>query len=391
MFTATVIKTINIRIGEASSRATLYTTLEKGSTLNIRHAIRGQSIEHNDIWYVLDNGHFAWSGGIQASSNIPLIIDKYILVTADDYGIYDEIDNGVEWALKNGWINSVAVLVNNDELENESRLVRLRDFLERNHLTDRVHVGLHFTIASGKPLSKKLRYLTNSNGFFKHFWLIHDGYRKGHYLEEVGKEFELQLEKFKKVFGTPDHITSHFDVLSYNEAFLNLTLKRAHLLSTSMRSLNYIPYGKRIGMDIITTADIMSARETERCIKKYELANQTIISVPDSSIVDHYGPPGFIPVWNYYRRSRKKQEDVSKWIDDFKTDDTQTTEIVYHLIQHEAISQRAFVRKFREKYNEYPGLHPNYFDGRVAEMMSLEAKRPWESYNYNLKFKPKTL
>ncbi|WKV11530.1 ChbG/HpnK family deacetylase [Marivirga harenae] len=379
----------NVRVGRPTKSAPLHSTIEKGSTLQVRHAIKGQALEGNDIWYVLDNGNLVWSGGFHASSEIPMIRTKYILATADDYGIYDEIDTGIEYALKNGWINSVAVLVNKHKAGKLDRLFRLQNFLEQHSLKNKVHVGLHFTIASGKPLATNLNSIVNNHGFFKAFWLIHDGYQRNPYLKEVKDEFQMQLEKFQKVFGRPDHISSHFDVLSYNEAFLNLSMQHADILPSAIRSLNYLPYGKRIGMDFITTADIMSARETDKYIKQYEFANQTTINVPDSSIVDHYGPPGFMPVWNYDRQKSKKQHDLSKWIEHFNNDDSRVAEIVFHLIQHEPVSQRAFVRKFRAEQQGYPGLKPNYFDGRVAEMMSLKSKRPWEKSEYNIQFKPK--
>ena len=93
--------------------------LSPGAEVEISHAIVGEDYLDSNIWYVLSNHSFVWSKSIYTTSEVP-VIEKKIIVTADDIGIVDEIDIGANLALPDVWMNSIAVLVNPPNAPNYS-------------------------------------------------------------------------------------------------------------------------------------------------------------------------------------------------------------------------------------------------------------------------------
>lgn len=383
MMKATVKKPLNIRLYEAHVNAPKSGVFNPGEQIIVSHTIKGQSIEGNDVWCVLDNKNIVWSGGVATSRDeLPAVKQKHVLATADDYGIYNEIDNGIEIALKNGWINSVAVLVNKEGITNYTRLTRLKNFLNENNLTNRVHVGLHFTFASGKPLLKTHTYIINKDGFFRNPFFIDDTYYdQPAYLLEIKMELAAQLEKFQFIFGKPDHFNSHFDTHTFSEMLFETILD--NIGEVPIRNYHFIPKNKRIFLDAINTASFPSTRKLDLL-----LSSKKPKKVSDQTVVSHYGPPGFFPVWNYPRRILKKRNAVFKDFGDFYISDSDIAEIVYHLIKYDKLSQRKFSKIFESQKHQYPHLNPNYFDGRVAEFHSLSTSRPWEAFD-TISFLPK--
>ncbi|PTB96189.1 hypothetical protein C9994_08410 [Marivirga lumbricoides] len=380
---AVVKKHLNVRLNEAHVNAPKLGVLNPGEEISISHTIKGQSIEGNNIWCVLHDKRIIWSGGLSVSvDDLPGAPQKYVLATADDYGVYDEIDEGIEHALKNKWINSVAVLVNKDGKDNYTRLERLRNFLLNNNLTDKVHVGLHFTFASGKPLESSHKYIINRKGFFRNpFFIDESYYDQKAYLNEVKVELTAQLDKFKNVFGKPDHFTSHFDTHTFSKKLFEQVL--SSIDNTPIRNYHFIPKHKRILLDVINTASFPSTRKLDKLLLSWPSKK-----ISDQTIVSHYGPPGFFAIWNYARQIRKKRDKLCKHVSSFYSSNDNVVEVVYHLIKYGKLSQRKFRKIFKAQKKQYPHLNPDYFDGRVAEFHSLAAKRPWDAFD-KISFLPK--
>src|SRR6266403_4156400 len=78
-----------------------------------------------------------------------------LILTADDYGACDFIDNGIISALRGGKINTVTAFVTHPGSESRMKtLLDLREELkEKNAGFYTFNIGLHFSITSGNPVT----------------------------------------------------------------------------------------------------------------------------------------------------------------------------------------------------------------------------------------------
>jgi len=349
--------------------------------LTISHAIKGQRVGVSDTWYVLKDGTFMWSGGVEVQQEVPLL-EKKLLVTVDDVGVLKEIDLGAKTALKAGWVNSIAVMVNKpDQLAAENWV----DFLDQHKregevrsLRETTHVGLHFTIFSGKPIlpAGEVRDLVDSKGFFKGYPEYGKEYEKDHVVKQVFKELNAQYKAFVEAFKTePDYVNSHFDVLTFNEPFFKLSLAWAAKRNLAIRSHHFLPKFKRWLYDIPSKTNLPSIRKLNDWQKELGLTLQH----PQRTFVNHYGPS--IPgkgIKNYDYWVNKKQETLDKAMRSFLRSKDEYHEIVIHLIESDIEQQKVFVKQFKDFSNAYPGVNTKQFDGRKAEFLSLQKHSPWK-------------
>lgn len=85
-----------------------------------------------------------------------------IIVTADDYGMCNEVDHAIDAGIENGFITTTNVMLNMDTLSNASDL-RTR--------YPQLSVGIHWNVTTGKPISNPgtTPTLVDNNG---DFWSI---------------------------------------------------------------------------------------------------------------------------------------------------------------------------------------------------------------------------
>lgn len=378
---------VNVRMDSPSVNAPKSKVLLPGSEVEISHAIVGEEYLDSNIWYVLTNHCFVWSKAIYTTSEVPLI-DKKILVTADDIGIVDEIDYGAQIALREGWINSIAVLVNRPDDKEEEYLKnfcqKLKDYPNphaENSLYKTTHIGLHFTITSGQPLSdwSRVWLLVDSQHNFLDFRKFDRNFEKPDYVEQVKMEFLAQYEKFKRVFGRePDHLTSHHDVLTFNHPLFSFMQNWSREKGIPLRNHRFLPSSKRFWYDTIAlmNVDLPSIKK----MNSWESSFGPFTSEgAEHTIVDHYGPIPPFGITCYEEIVSKKQKSLNEWLKDFLISKDSRREIVIHLIKSGFRSQRDFVQAYKPLKETYPGIEIKYFDGRVAEYLSLQKKTFWNS------------
>jgi|GEM_PF-2312287 len=379
---------VNLRQNWPSVNAKVSKVLNPNTEVEISHAVVGEPYLDSDIWYVLTNHCFVWSKAVYASSEIPLL-DKKIIVTADDIGIVDQIDVGAQIALKEGWINSLAVLVNRPNDPNEEYLKRFVETL-KNHrrngctksLFETTHIGLHFTITSGQPISNftAVRLLVDNEGKFLDFRKFNKNFEKADYVNQIKGEFLAQYEKFKRVFGKePDHLTSHHDVLTFNNPLFSFMHSWSREKGIPLRNHRFLPSSKRFWYDTLalTNVNLPSINTMNSWETSY---GATDFESPEHTVVEHYGPIPPFGVTCYESTKRKKQGKLIKWISDFLVSTDTSREIVIHLIKSDLRNQRDYVKFFDPLRSSYPGIEIKYFDGRAAEYLSLNEKRPWTSH-----------
>ncbi|MEP0710368.1 MAG: ChbG/HpnK family deacetylase, partial [Algoriphagus sp.] len=197
-YKGTVTHLVNARIFKPSVNAPISQELQPRWDVEISHAILGEMHRGSDLWYVLTNRTFVWSGAIFTSQLVPLVQKKY-LITADDIGVVKEIDLGAKLALKNGWINSIAVLINRTGDKDDEQLDSLYQFLQNTTLmntntllSQTTHVGLHYTITSGRPVSalQNVDRLVCGTGFFPEYQTLDNEYSTDDYVNQAMLELE---------------------------------------------------------------------------------------------------------------------------------------------------------------------------------------------------------
>lgn len=126
-----------------------------------------------------------------------------IIVTADDYGMCDEVDRAIDAGIENGFITTTNVMLNMETLSDASDL--------RTRYPD-ISVGIHWNVTTGKPVSEPetIPSLVDENG---KFWPIAEFKRKYRCGEispvDLEKELETQYIMFVKVCGEPDYWNTH--------------------------------------------------------------------------------------------------------------------------------------------------------------------------------------
>lgn len=151
---------------------------------------------------------------------------KYLITNADDYGWGEDISEGIIKAHREGVLSSASVIIN--EIDPQS-IKLAKD-------TPTLGLGLHLNIATGEPLSEgwiekygEFTHPVRSTKEAHHSQRSWDDVYSQYDPEDIYHEFELQLEKFKQVFGKPpDHIDTHYNTYSVRgvfDAYKRLALK----------------------------------------------------------------------------------------------------------------------------------------------------------------------
>ncbi len=131
---------------------------------------------------------------------------KRIILTADDYGATDFIDNGIRIAMKTGIIRTVSAMVNFDRAPES--LLRLKE-----EFPDAA-IGLHLNITAGRPLSppESIPSLVDPRG---RFWNLSGILRRIHSIRrsEVLVECSRQLALLESLGIKVDHLSSHHNLM----------------------------------------------------------------------------------------------------------------------------------------------------------------------------------
>ena len=377
---------VNLRRGRPSVNAPTFRTLQPNTEVEISHAILGETYLDSNIWYVLSNQTFVWSKAVSTTSEVPFI-EKKLLVTADDIGIVDEIDVGAQIALREGWINSIAVLVNRPGDPESSYLKnfcqKLKDYKTASGISlyDTTHIGLHFTITSGQPLSNcaAVKLLVDEKNNFLDFRRFNRDFESPAYVDQIKPEFFAQYERFKEIFGRePDHLTSHHDVLTFNRPLFEFMQDWSRGKRIPLRNHRYLPGAKRFWYDTLALMGV-NLPSTNLMNDWEERHGPFPIDCSQRTIVDHYGPIPPFGITGYESIILKKQMALDNWMKDFLVSLDRRREVVIHLMKSGFRSQSDFVSQYAPLRISYPGIEIKYFDGRVAEYLSLQKNCHWNT------------
>ncbi|UKN00714.1 ChbG/HpnK family deacetylase [Paracrocinitomix mangrovi] len=155
-----------------------------------------------------------------------------LILTADDFGVYDEIDNAIISAIQQKRLTAVSVIVTFQGWEQ-----RVEKLLELRQSYD-FGIGLHFCITAGKPLvappNSPLRHEIQAD----YFQLVQNYNFKGINKQDIAEELEAQILALKNVLKDEpiDHLNNHHNIVYAIPEFFDGFLEMAHKYMTPIRS-----------------------------------------------------------------------------------------------------------------------------------------------------------
>jgi predicted glycoside hydrolase/deacetylase ChbG (UPF0249 family) len=149
---------------------------------------------------------------IESHSN-PVCFRK-ITTVADDFGLTENINNGIIYSFTNGILNSTAVLMGGMATDHAFKLAEKNPGLE---------IGLHLAIVESKSLTGKRSTCTDPKDYFPDHVCLHRHWKT--FIprwvsgiidpKDLESELERQFEAFTSKFGPPPFVngTQHLHVL----------------------------------------------------------------------------------------------------------------------------------------------------------------------------------
>lgn len=133
-----------------------------------------------------------------------------MIINADDFGMTDSCTEAIKDAFAEGIISGVSLMANGEAFDKAALYAREQEKL-------RMHIGVHFCLTEGKPLSKEMqkdgRFVTSGkfNSFFK------DPKSNFAFLSKedkiaVYKEFTAQVERIRNAGIPVFHADSHHHI-----------------------------------------------------------------------------------------------------------------------------------------------------------------------------------
>ncbi len=119
---------------------------------------------------------------------------KYLIVTADDLGLAESINEGIARACREGIVSSVSVIPTGEAFEPALTVIKDLGLKE---------IGAHLALTETKPLLSSSKYYPNHNRF------VIDVLFRQVDLGGIRKELEAQLELLKKAGLEITHMNSH--------------------------------------------------------------------------------------------------------------------------------------------------------------------------------------
>ncbi|MCT4581089.1 MAG: ChbG/HpnK family deacetylase [Flavobacteriales bacterium] len=150
---------------------------------------------------------------------------KKIILNADDYGAMSFIDDAIEEAIELGIVTAVSVFVTFG-----SKNIKKIENLAAKY-GDRIGIGLHFTLTSGKPIGTfhEVRSLYGAKGKNSNKFTTLSKFDLSRInREHVKLELDNQLNLLARILGGfehIDHINSHQGLMHFIPSFWNILLE----------------------------------------------------------------------------------------------------------------------------------------------------------------------
>lgn len=130
--------------------------------------------------------------------------ERRMIITADDYGMSQAVNRGIDAGIRAGLITSTDVMTN---MPFYAEVKRLRD--------EAVSLGIHWVLTCGKPVlpAASVPTLVNADGFFYPLAEFRARYKRKRISEvDIRRELTAQAECFRECAGKPDYWNTHENV-----------------------------------------------------------------------------------------------------------------------------------------------------------------------------------
>lgn len=329
---------------------------------------------------------------------------KYIL-TADDYGPSEFINQGVRKMVEQGRVNCTQVLANFDKDKLINRLVKLGEVTKKAPNFNQCSVGAHLTLTSGPPLHGSDNPGATwgpmvKNGQFEdfsnfYFWFVDDD--RLDFRDTIEQEFQLQIEQLRtavkeanKQLGKDllnfNSVSNHHNIFTTKKELFDIYHKVAVNNGLSMRSPNAIPakvarrylkIGLRLKAHRLRPVDVDDMMTSYRSFLANQYTGEKDISFKTTKYVDieYYRQLGSVVNGRMNKRGMMAdlEDDLYSMIDRAQEHDKKTVEFVFHLATNDVNYDKAMNKKLVEGYR---GIEPKYFNNRLMEINVLESLAP---------------
>lgn len=319
---------------------------------------------------------------------------KKLIVTADDYGVFPNVNQGVIDAVNKGVVNSVAVFANYDgytvpvdEAKPETAVKKYPNSLENvktllEKTNGKAEIGCHLTITSGKPLTTQVPFLLQNTIGIKRFKEYYElkNYDADIHSRAIKEELVAQVKKLDEAGYKVKHLTCHHDSLTFYPNYYDVYLDVAKSLNLPVRSPDIRPWKKtrtykRIVMlrliDDLKSKDRKLILQFADDIVKYFYRSNKNVKTTNYMDSRHYGPPPVMQVKqiDLPRIVEEKSTAFVDMVNEFASApaDVRTMEIMLHLAADEITKINTY------DDIDYSGVHRGYFGGRIAEYQSVNA------------------
>ena len=159
----------------------------------------------------------------------PYLSERFLIITADDFGASKNINEGIKFAAENKAITSISVLSNFKE-----SLPDLKKISE-NHPD--IGIGVHLNISTGKPILgvEQVPSLVGANGSF---YTIKKLLAKINSIsvDDLRKELRAQILALEEYDIRLDHLSDQNGILSLYSPFFNIVTEFAKEFDVPVRS-----------------------------------------------------------------------------------------------------------------------------------------------------------
>lgn len=155
---------------------------------------------------------------------------KQLIVTADDYGMCDAVNEAIDECLEAGGLGATCVMTNMTELDAVPGLRRR---------FPHASIGLHWTLTQGRPLlpARLIPTILNEDGTFLGFAELRRRLlRRQVKLDHIRAELVAQYVRFFKLVGRPDFWNTHMGIHVFPGIFPVCTALGRELGIPAMRS-----------------------------------------------------------------------------------------------------------------------------------------------------------
>jgi len=303
-----------------------------------------------------------------------------IILTADDYGVVPDLNDGIIHLVNLGVLNSVEIFPNfgaggSDSLRNAHRLIE-----ETMDSGNEFEIGVHLTVTSGKPVNATPGLAAIMNGTeFRSFRDLPSTADLGALYNELEAQIKVLLDD--PIVGPKvTHLTNHHDALWFYPNYAEVLTRLAGDYNLAIRNPNSVPKGKgwiyyvlqNLVRDISKTdKDVISSSYKARKKGKF-IGRSVSFRSTDYMNSKHYGTLdtfGHTPVDQLDTEVFKKKGKLKRMFKKAHKDDVDVVEFMFHLRKGDEKSIHDWSGKDAVDY--YSGVNPAYFDGRVVEYLSL--------------------